>query len=52
MPPAMTNSSPPISPAAVAAACPAQEARFGAGCRFEPVYRPAPLDTRVTPRER
>ncbi len=40
------------TPAAIAAACPAQEARFGAGCRFEPAYRPAPLDTRVTPRER
>lgn len=40
------------TPASIAAACPAQEARFGAGCRFEPAYRPAPLDTRVTPRER
>jgi hypothetical protein len=40
------------TPAGIAAACPAFEARFGAGCRFEPGYRPAPLDTRITPRDR
>lgn len=40
------------TPAGIAAACPAMEARFGAGCRFEPAYRPAPLDTRITPRVR
>jgi pimeloyl-ACP methyl ester carboxylesterase len=40
------------TPAGIAAACPAMEVRFGAGCRFEPHYRPAPLDTRITPRQR
>jgi alpha-beta hydrolase superfamily lysophospholipase len=39
------------TPAGIAAACPALEARFP-GCRFEPAYQPAPLDSRVTPRER
>ncbi|WP_374566371.1 hypothetical protein [Ideonella sp.] len=39
------------TPAGIAAACPALEARFGAGCRFEPGYRPAPLDTRIAPRQ-
>jgi len=38
--------------AGIAAACPSFEARFGPGCRFEPAYRPQPLDTRVAVRER
>jgi hypothetical protein len=40
------------TPAAIAAACPAFEATYGAGCSFEPGYVPAALDTRVVPRER
>lgn len=40
------------TPAGIAAACPANEGRFGAGCRFDAAYRPAPLDTRITPRRR
>lgn len=40
------------TPAAVAAACPAQEATFGAGCSFAPDYVPAALETRVPARER
>ena len=40
------------TPAGIAAACPALEARFGPGCRFEPAYRPAALETRSMPRER
>lgn len=39
------------TPAGIAAACPALEARFP-GCRFEPDYRPAPLETRITVRQR
>jgi hypothetical protein len=39
------------TPAGIAAACPALEPRFP-GCRFEPAYRPAPLDTRITVRQR
>lgn len=38
--------------AGVAAACPAQEATFGAGCSFAPAYVPAALETRVPARER
>jgi hypothetical protein len=40
------------TPAAIAAACPAFEATYGAGCSFEPGYVPAALDTRVVPRDR
>ena len=40
------------TPEAVAARCAALEPRFGAGCRFVPGYRAAPLASRVTPRER
>ena len=40
------------TPQSIAAACPALEARYGAGCRFEPGYRPAPLEARVAPRQR
>ncbi len=40
------------TPESVAAGCAALEARFGAGCRFLPGYRPKPLDARVTPRVR
>lgn len=40
------------SPAAIAAQCPAQEARFGPGCAFVPDYQPAPLASRVPPRDR
>jgi len=36
----------------IAGRCPQLEARFGAGCRFLPGYRPAPLAERVTARER
>lgn len=36
----------------IAGRCPQLEARFGAGCRFLPGYRPAPLADRVTARER
>jgi hypothetical protein len=40
------------TPAGIAAACPANEAALGAGCRFDPAYRPAPLPTRIAPRQR
>ena len=40
----------PPSPAAVAAACAAQAAQHGDGCRFLPGYQPAPLASRVPPR--
>ncbi len=40
------------TPAGIAAACPAFEARLGAGCSFDPAYQPAPLQTRVPPRQR
>lgn len=40
------------TPAGIAAACPAYEAKFGKGCSFAPDYRPAALDTRVPARER
>ncbi|MGM9486470.1 hypothetical protein [Ideonella sp. YS5] len=39
------------TPAGIAAACPGLEAQFP-GCRFEPGYRPGPLDSRVTVRPR
>lgn len=34
----------------VAAACAAEEARFGGGCHFDTGYRPQPLFSRVAPR--
>jgi hypothetical protein len=40
------------TPDAVAARCEALKPRFGEGCRFLTAFRPAPLDTRVTPRLR
>jgi hypothetical protein len=40
------------TPASVAAACNAFEARFGAGCSFNPAYAPPDLVTRVPSRER
>ncbi|NYE24484.1 hypothetical protein [Pigmentiphaga litoralis] len=40
------------TPASVAAACPAFEAEYGAGCRFLPDYMPAALETRIPPRQR
>jgi hypothetical protein len=40
------------SPAALAERCKALETEWGAACRYRPDYRPAPLDSRVTPRER
>lgn len=40
------------TPAGISAACPANEAAFGTGCRFDPAYRPAPLPTRIAPRQR
>ena len=40
------------TPATVAAACPAFEAEYGAGCRFLPDYVPAALETRIPPRQR
>ncbi|WP_418318334.1 hypothetical protein [Piscinibacter sakaiensis] len=38
--------------AGIAAACPAYEARFGAGCSFDASYQPKPLESRVVARER
>jgi hypothetical protein len=38
--------------ATVAAACPAFEAQFGAGCSFAPTYTPPSLESRVPARER
>ncbi|NKI96376.1 hypothetical protein [Rhizobacter sp. SG703] len=38
------------SPEGVARLCAAGEARFGAGCRFRPEYRPSPLSSRVPAR--
>jgi hypothetical protein len=40
------------TPQTVAQLCAAAEARFGPGCRVRADYRPAPLDARVTPRQR
>jgi len=40
------------TPQTVAQRCAAAESRFGTGCRVLPDYRPAALDTRVTPRQR
>jgi pimeloyl-ACP methyl ester carboxylesterase len=40
------------SPAVLAERCQALQADWGAACRYRPEYRPAPLDSRVTPRER
>jgi hypothetical protein len=40
------------TPAGVAAGCPAFEARFGAGCSFDPTYTAPALVTRVPARER
>ncbi|RZQ61516.1 hypothetical protein [Amycolatopsis suaedae] len=38
------------TPASVAAACPAFDARYGTGCHFDPGYRPAAFEDRVAPR--
>lgn len=40
------------TPASVAEGCVAAQARFPSSCRFQPGYRPAPLESRVTPRKR
>jgi alpha-beta hydrolase superfamily lysophospholipase len=40
------------SPQTVAARCAALEPTYGARCRILPDYRPDPLDSRVTPRQR
>lgn len=40
------------TPEGIAQQCPAFETRFGKGCAFLPAYRPAPLESRVYPRER
>lgn len=40
------------TPAALAARCDSLQATYGPGCRVLPTYRPAPLDSRVTPRQR
>ncbi len=46
------DSGQPPTPAGIAQSCAAQEPAFGAGCRFVPDYRPAPLATRVPARLR
>lgn len=38
------------SPEGIARDCARFEASFGPGCRFEPGYRPAPLESRAAPR--
>ncbi|PRY31668.1 alpha/beta hydrolase family protein [Umezawaea tangerina] len=38
------------TPASVAAACPANDGRYGTGCYFDPRYTPAPYASRVNPR--
>lgn len=40
------------APSDVAAACAAAQARFPSSCRFVPDYAPAPLEQRVTQRQR
>ena len=40
------------TPAAVAQGCVQAQARFPSSCRFQPDYRPAPLDSRVAVRQR
>jgi hypothetical protein len=40
------------TPQGIAQRCVERQARYGAGCRFMPEYQPAPLDSRVTPRQR
>jgi alpha-beta hydrolase superfamily lysophospholipase len=42
----------PPTPASVAEGCVAAQARFPSSCRFQPGYRPAPLESRVTARKR
>ena len=38
------------TPAGIAARCESLVAQYGPGCRFDPGYRPAPLDERMAPR--
>ncbi|WP_280189966.1 hypothetical protein [Delftia sp. PS-11] len=40
------------TPAGIATACHAQQARFGAGCSFDAAYTPPALETRVPARQR
>jgi len=40
------------TPASIAERCTALEPAWGAACRYRPAYRPAPLDSRVSARER
>ena len=40
------------TPASIAAACPGDDAQFGAGCTFAPHYTPPALETRVPARTR
>lgn len=40
------------TPESLATRCAALEGQWGAGCRYRPAFHPAPLDTRVPPRER
>jgi alpha-beta hydrolase superfamily lysophospholipase len=40
------------TPQSIAERCEAMKAPFGPGCRFLPGYEPAPLDSRVAPRQR
>ena len=40
------------TPTTVAQRCTTMEASFGPGCRFLPDYQPAPLESRVQPRQR
>lgn len=42
----------PPTPASVAAGCVAAQLRFPSSCRFQPDYRPAPLESRVAVRKR
>ena len=40
------------TPQGIAQRCIEMQATYGPGCRILPAYQPAPLDTRVTPRQR
>ena len=42
----------PPTPTSVAQGCVAAQARFPSSCRFQPGYRPAPLESRVAVRKR
>jgi hypothetical protein len=49
---AWAQGGPKPTPQSIASQCSGFETEFGQGCHFVPGYMPAPLDQRVTPRDR